>query len=127
MFKDSFSEKNRSYSWPRGERLSPGPDVKIRSPSPAQSVENLQRSSRALRQVPFDQNVFWDISRHFFVHGSIARAISRADVPLFSRFQVSMGMDIAEHAQGLHHDPDHDTIGMLRDHAYASQPVDTSG
>ncbi|KUI68530.1 hypothetical protein VM1G_04680 [Cytospora mali] len=96
-FKDSFNEKNRSYSWPKGERLAPVPEDKTRSPTPTKNMEITPRASRALRHVPFEKQLFWEISRHFFVNGSISRAINRADVPLFSRYPVSMGKSTAEH------------------------------
>ncbi|KUI62347.1 hypothetical protein VP1G_09484 [Cytospora mali] len=95
-FKNSFNEKSRSYSWPKGEKLAPVPEVKTRSPTPTQNIEITPRASRALRQVPFEKHLFLEISRHFFVNGSISRAINRADVPLFSRYPISMGNPTTE-------------------------------
>ncbi|KAK1657020.1 hypothetical protein BDP55DRAFT_687103 [Colletotrichum godetiae] len=47
-------------------------------------------AKREVRELPFDQNTFRDICDRFFVHSSIARVISRADVPVFSRSYVTM-------------------------------------
>lgn len=47
---------------------------------------------REVRQLPFDQITFRDICDKFFVHSSIARVISRADVPVFSRSYITMNV-----------------------------------
>ncbi|KAI3540130.1 hypothetical protein CABS02_11176 [Colletotrichum abscissum] len=48
---------------------------------------------REVRQLPFDQNTFRDICDRFFIHSSIARVINRADVPVLSRFFVTMRLE----------------------------------
>ena len=61
-------------------------DVKI----PAGPLD-LRGGSQDVRRLPFDRDTFSRISQRLFIHGSIARVISRADVPIFSRAQVEMG------------------------------------
>ncbi|KAI1179870.1 hypothetical protein F4777DRAFT_402603 [Nemania sp. FL0916] len=39
---------------------------------------------RGLRTVPFSRDTFQMIAKAFYIHGSISRAISRADIPVFS-------------------------------------------
>ncbi|KAF2635192.1 hypothetical protein P280DRAFT_523289 [Massarina eburnea CBS 473.64] len=45
---------------------------------------------RGVRTLPFAPNTFRAISQSFHVHGSIARVISRADVPVFTCEKVNM-------------------------------------
>ncbi|KAK1714480.1 uncharacterized protein CLUP02_15786 [Colletotrichum lupini] len=49
----------------------------------------MKGGKREVRQLPFCQSAFEDICRRFFVHSSIARTVSRADVPLFSRSYIA--------------------------------------
>ncbi|KUJ07848.1 uncharacterized protein LY89DRAFT_691534 [Mollisia scopiformis] len=89
-FKSSFSEKNRSYSWPKSsERITTGPATVGRRLSIG--ARNVQGGSHDVRQLPFEKETFRKICKKFFVHSSISRVISRADVPIFSRAQVKMG------------------------------------
>jgi hypothetical protein len=46
---------------------------------------------RSLRTLPFSQQVFRRITRSFYTHSSIARVVSRADIPVFSSSEVVMG------------------------------------
>jgi len=46
---------------------------------------------RGVRTLPFSENVFRAITKRFYIHGSISRVISRADVQTFSCSQVEMG------------------------------------
>jgi hypothetical protein len=87
-FKDSFNEKNRSYSWPKNEKISAVAPEGRRSSIKA---GHLHSGSREVRNLPFEKDTFRDICKRFFIHPSIARVISRADVPLFSRAQVKIG------------------------------------
>jgi hypothetical protein len=56
------------------------------------SNQGLQGSGgkRGVRTLPFSKNIFELIAKSFHIHGSIARAISRADVPLFSHAEIQM-------------------------------------
>ncbi|KAF2748387.1 hypothetical protein M011DRAFT_466795 [Sporormia fimetaria CBS 119925] len=47
--------------------------------------------NREIRVLPFSKKTFKLITECFRIHGSIARAVSRADVPLFSGESVTMG------------------------------------
>lgn len=85
----TFNEKDRSLSWPKNVTISSLGDKGQKQP-----VENGTRGGkREVRQLPFEECVFRDICDKFFVHSSIARVISRADVPVFSRSLVNMGAD----------------------------------
>ena len=44
-----------------------------------------------LRKLPFSKPTFQSITERFHMHASIARAISRADIPVFSGTEVKMG------------------------------------
>jgi hypothetical protein len=48
---------------------------------------------RGLRTLPFSSTSFRNISSGFYVHGSIARVISRADIPIFTAATILMGGD----------------------------------
>lgn len=41
-----------------------------------------------LKRLPFFQSLFLDIARNFYIHKSAVRAISRTDIPAFSRAEV---------------------------------------
>lgn len=85
-FKSSFNEKDRSYSWPKMEKIVGG------GGRPSAGIHDIQGGgSQDVRQLPFEKETFSHICKKFFIHASIARVISRADVPLFSRAQVKMG------------------------------------
>lgn len=62
-----------------------------KGPAMNSPVVNSTRGRRSLRTLPFSQDTFRLIIRKFYVHNSIAKAISRADIPLFSSAQVEMG------------------------------------
>ncbi|KAK3313297.1 hypothetical protein B0H66DRAFT_565797 [Apodospora peruviana] len=46
---------------------------------------------RSLRTLPFSKPTFRLITERFCTHGSIARAVSRANIPVFSSAEVQMG------------------------------------
>ncbi len=46
---------------------------------------------RQLRTLPFSRRTFEKIASKFFLHKSIARTISRADIPMFSFDRVQIG------------------------------------
>lgn len=46
---------------------------------------------RSVRTLPFSKDIFRLITRKFYTHASISRAISRADIPVFSSAEVLMG------------------------------------
>jgi len=50
-----------------------------------------QRGRRSVRTLPFSSETFRLITKGFFIHGSVARVVSRADVPVFSGVEVDMG------------------------------------
>ncbi|KAF2120362.1 hypothetical protein BDV96DRAFT_567110 [Lophiotrema nucula] len=45
---------------------------------------------RGLRTLPFSRDTFEMVAQSFYVHGSIARVVSRADVPTFTHEKVNM-------------------------------------
>jgi hypothetical protein len=60
--------------------------------SPKTGVASVTVSGRrSVRTLPFSQEVFRLITRSFYTHSSIARVISRADIPVFSGAEVLMG------------------------------------
>ncbi|RYP75012.1 hypothetical protein DL771_002660 [Monosporascus sp. 5C6A] len=96
-FKSSLNEKDRSYSWPEGKAISAPPGKKRER----HEKGNLPGGGREVRQVPFEKDVFREICQAFFVHPSISRAISRADVPLFSRAEIRINQKSSKWAD--HH------------------------
>jgi hypothetical protein len=50
----------------------------------------ISSSRRSVRTVPFSRETFEHITRKLHTHGSIARVISRADVPVFTGEKVNM-------------------------------------
>lgn len=99
LFMNSFNEKDRSYSWPQKGKMRPRPEAKVRGATNTQGTEksvSFASANRGLRQVPFDQELFVEICRRFFVHGSISKVINRADVPHFSRFKTTVDIPTAE-------------------------------
>ena len=52
------------------------------------------RKSKSLRHLPFSKEVHQLICKKFQVHQSIARAVSRSDVPLFSCERLDMEGDV---------------------------------
>ncbi|KAH7161678.1 hypothetical protein EDB81DRAFT_839971 [Dactylonectria macrodidyma] len=48
---------------------------------------------RTLRILPFSEKSFTKIVRKFYIHDTIARTVSRADIPTFSAVEVEMGAE----------------------------------
>ncbi|KAK6958385.1 hypothetical protein Daesc_001184 [Daldinia eschscholtzii] len=48
---------------------------------------------RSVRNLPFSPKVFKLMSKNLYIHGSIARAISRSDVPHFSRAEIEVELE----------------------------------
>ena len=46
---------------------------------------------RGLRSLPFSAETFRQMMKSLFIHGDIARVISRADIPAFSVSEIRMG------------------------------------
>jgi hypothetical protein len=88
-FKGSFNEKDRSYSWPKGESITFPPG---RS-KPKPTTKSIRGGSREVRQVSVGKDSFREICRAFYVHSSISKVISRADIPHFSRIDMTVGKD----------------------------------
>ncbi|KAJ0124309.1 hypothetical protein J7T55_005647 [Diaporthe amygdali] len=110
LFKSSFNEKRRSYSWPNGKQLTPGPNVSSKHEASLKETKGSARAGRGLRHMPFDKETFSEIGRKFFVHGSISRAVSRANVPLFSRARLSMGISVQDYCLDEDNKSKHDAI-----------------
>lgn len=89
VFRGTFNEKDRSYSWPKGESIS---TPRGRTPLEP-GLRNPKSGAREVRHVPFEKESFQDICNAFFVHPSISKAISRADAPLFSRIDMTISPD----------------------------------
>ncbi|RSL95188.1 hypothetical protein CEP52_012204 [Fusarium oligoseptatum] len=58
-----------------------------------QPTSSNKNGQRTLRILPFSQDSFHIIVNKFYVHGMIARAISRADIPTFSAAEVEMSLE----------------------------------
>lgn len=89
VFRGTFNEKDRSYSWPKGESIN---TPRGRAPLVPAS-RNPKGGDREVRQIPFEKDSFRDICNAFFVHASISKAVSRADIPLFSRIDMTISQD----------------------------------
>jgi hypothetical protein len=87
-----------------GEKIAAGPAGRSEMTSKGNN-RNFRGGTREVRQLPFEEDIFRDICKKFYVHASISRVISRADVPLFSRFVVKMGGDDSD-------GPGHSAIGI---------------
>ncbi|EPE33279.1 hypothetical protein GLAREA_06291 [Glarea lozoyensis ATCC 20868] len=48
------------------------------------------KGKRGVRTLPFSKETFQLVAKRFHIHASIARAVSRADVPLFSSAEIQM-------------------------------------
>jgi len=55
-----------------------------------------------LRALPFSKDIFLDLARKFYIHNSILRTVSRADMPAFFHAEVQMeiGIEIEAPAYG---------------------------
>jgi len=82
-FKSSLNEEDGSYRWPETGALPQEPAKFVHARTGDQ-----RGGGREVGQVPFSKGVFRDICQTLHIHPSISRAISRADVPLFSRAEV---------------------------------------
>ncbi|KAK0619098.1 hypothetical protein B0T14DRAFT_518561 [Immersiella caudata] len=51
----------------------------------------LHRYRRGLRSLPFSADTFRHVMKSLFIHGDIARVISRADIPTFFVSEITMG------------------------------------
>ena len=60
--------------------------------------------SRGARTLPFSKETFRLITRNFHTHGSIARAVSRADVAMFSQDRIRMTEQAYGKAEKLSHE-----------------------
>jgi hypothetical protein len=49
------------------------------------------RDRRIVRTLPFSKETFRDVTQKFYIHGSVARVVNRADMPVFSSTRVEMG------------------------------------
>jgi hypothetical protein len=56
-----------------------------------QQVASKGSKRRGVRTLPFSKTTFRRLTRALRIHGSIAKAVSRSDVPMFSFDQVEMG------------------------------------
>jgi hypothetical protein len=90
-FKGRFNEKDRSYSWPVGEIITAA-SLGIGQESLGGVHRDFRGGKREVRQLPFDKTTFREICKKFYVHPSISRVISRADVPVFSRADIKMDL-----------------------------------
>ena len=64
-----------------------GEKLQTRGPNPK---ANITIGRRSVRTLPFSKDIFSRITRDFYIHSSIARVISRADVPVFSSAEIKM-------------------------------------
>ena len=79
---------DRAFTWQRGDRTAPLP-VLEKGVSDL-STAGSRGGTHEVRYLPFVDDIFRLIGKKFHVHGSIARVVSRADVPIFSRSEVIM-------------------------------------
>lgn len=56
----------------------------------ARQTRHVPIGRRGVRTVPFSKDTFEKVSNDFHTHASIARVVSRSDVPLFSYDRVNM-------------------------------------
>ena len=80
------NKKTKSWTWKRQTTLpQDGGDLLL---------DNLQATStggeRAVQTLSFSEETFRKIADHFFLHGSISKVISRADVPIFTHASLQM-------------------------------------
>lgn len=76
----------------------PGPSEAHRTAGFASLGDNMQNAGlsigmggrRDVRTLPFSKQTFRFITRNFYVRSSIARVISRADVPVFSSASIQV-------------------------------------
>lgn len=85
-FKGSFNEKDRSYSWPKGESITAPRDRPRQKPT----TKGIRGGGREVRQVSFEKENFLEITKAFLTHSSVSRMISRADIPHFSRIDMTV-------------------------------------
>ncbi|RDL36221.1 uncharacterized protein BP5553_06833 [Venustampulla echinocandica] len=63
---------------------------KVRTAHPSIGSANMS-SRKSVRTLPFSKHIFRLITKKFYTHSSIARDISRADIPVFSSAAIEMG------------------------------------
>ncbi|KAI1136870.1 hypothetical protein F5Y05DRAFT_414590 [Hypoxylon sp. FL0543] len=62
------------------------------APNAEKGLQPSLSGRRSARTLPFSLEIFRSISKRLCLHGSIARVISRSDVPVFSRAELQMGL-----------------------------------
>jgi len=62
----------------------------ISFPDENEKIAHSNSGQRSVRTLPFSKETFREISKRLFIHGSISRVVSRADVPVFMRAEVDM-------------------------------------
>ncbi|OTA57626.1 hypothetical protein K449DRAFT_355104 [Hypoxylon sp. EC38] len=62
------------------------------APNAEKGLQPSLSGRRSARTLPFSLETFKSISKRFCLHGSIARVVSRSDVPVFSRAELQMGL-----------------------------------
>ncbi|KAF2477888.1 uncharacterized protein BDR25DRAFT_250230 [Lindgomyces ingoldianus] len=58
--------------------------------NPSSAARQILSGRRGVRTIPFSRDTFWQITSSFHTHGSIARVVSRTDVPVFTCNKVRM-------------------------------------
>ena len=83
VYEKGLSKSERSMSFP----------IEVGgTPNAEKGLQPGLSGRRSARTLPFSLETFKLISKRLCLHGSIARVISRSDVPVFSRAELLMGL-----------------------------------
>jgi hypothetical protein len=93
------NEHHAMTSLGRAKTLSPLQEKELSMASGANS--KVSNGGRGVRTVPFSRETFEQLTSSFHTHGSIARVVSRSDVPVFTSDKLIM----EKPAYGEHPDP----------------------
>ncbi|KAI0838814.1 hypothetical protein F5Y06DRAFT_266613 [Hypoxylon sp. FL0890] len=88
--RDEFDGLEKGLS--RSDRASTFPIEVGGAPNAEKGLQPSLSGRRSARTLPFSLEIFRSISKRLCLHGSIARVVSRSDVPIFSRAELQMGL-----------------------------------
>lgn len=69
-------------------------DLQIQTSKSTSSTVPDVAGNSDLRTLPFSRDVFLDLAKKFYIHNSIVRTVSRADVSAFFNAEVQMDVGI---------------------------------
>lgn len=73
-------------------------DRQTKRTGPTSTTLSDAAGNSAIKTLPFSRNVFLDLSRKMYIHNSILRTVSRADVPAFFNAEVEMELGVGNEA-----------------------------